>query len=119
MTYIDEDGQERYRDRVRTSRDGRTGFGWNPFHHHTVSRVPQNCDTCHPVQPGAGPDNQARLSETYGFGNGRFQSEDGEDIFVHYSDVHGEEDLDVGDLVGFLVEEVPSGQMAVNVFKSG
>ena len=52
-------------------------------------------------------------------GYGFIQSEDGEDIFVHYSDVHGEEDLDVGDLVGFLVEEVPSGQMAVNVFKSG
>ncbi len=52
-------------------------------------------------------------------GYGFIQSEDGEDIFVHYSDVHDEEDLDVGDLVGFLVEEVPSGQMAVNVFKSG
>ena len=80
MSYIDPAGQEQYRDRVRTSSDGRTGFGWNPFHHHTVSRVPQNCDTCHPVKPGAGPDNQSRLSETYGFGNGRFLSEDGEGV---------------------------------------
>ena len=80
MSYIDSAGQEQYRDRVRTSSDGRTGFGWNPFHHHTVSRVPQNCDTCHPVKPGAGPDNQSRLNETYGFGNGRFLSEDGEGV---------------------------------------
>ena len=76
-TYVDANGQERFRDRVRTSADGRTGFGWNPFHHHTVSRVPQNCDTCHPVKPGAAEENQLRLSETYGFGNGRFLSEDG------------------------------------------
>lgn len=79
-TYVDSNGQERFRDRVRTSTDGRTGFGWNPFHHHTVSRVPQNCDTCHPVRPDAGEDNQLQLNETYGFGNGRFLSEDGEGV---------------------------------------
>ncbi len=78
VTYVDTDGQLRWRDRVRTSRDGRTGFGWNPFHHHTVSRVPQNCDTCHPVAAGAGEENPQRLNETYGFGNGQFLSEDGE-----------------------------------------
>ena len=43
-----------------------------------MSRVPQNCDTCHPVAAGAGEENPQRLNETYGFGNGQFLSEDGE-----------------------------------------
>jgi len=82
MSYRDENGVEQYADRVRTSSDGRRGFGWNPFHHHTVSRVPQNCDRCHPVADGAGPDNTATLRETYGFGNGNFMSVDGDGV-VH------------------------------------
>ncbi len=75
VTYVDENGETRYRDRVRTSRDGRQGFGWNPFHHHTVSRVPQNCDACH---PSSETDNSARLRETFGFGNGRYIGTDGD-----------------------------------------
>ena len=82
MTYIDENHVTRYRDRIRTSSDGKRGFGWNPFHHHTVSRVPQNCDRCHPVADGAGPDNSATLRETYGFGNGKFLTADGDGV-VH------------------------------------
>ena len=82
LSYRDENGVERYTDRVRTTSDGRIGFGWNPFHHHTVSRVPQNCDQCHPVADGAGPDNSATLRETYGFGNGKFTSVDGDGV-VH------------------------------------
>ncbi len=80
MTYIDENGETRYKDRVRTSADGRNGFGWNPFHHHTVSRVPRNCDTCHPAPPEAGADNTETLRQTYGFGNGRVIVEDGEGV---------------------------------------
>jgi hypothetical protein len=59
-----------------------------------VSRIPQNCDTCHPVQPGAGPDNSATLAETYGFGNGSITVQDGDGV-VH-------------DLTGFLD---PSGNL--------
>ena len=77
MTYIDENGETRYKDRVRTSGEGRKGFGWNPFHHHTVSRVPQNCDACH---PDADADNTETLRQTYGFGNGRVVVEDGDGV---------------------------------------
>ena len=80
MTYVDAEGVTRFRDRIRTSSEGKRGFGWNPFHHHTVSRVPQNCDRCHPVAPDAGPDNSATLRETYGFGNGKFVTADGDGV---------------------------------------
>ncbi|MEM7235370.1 MAG: hypothetical protein AAF517_24575, partial [Planctomycetota bacterium] len=84
MNYIDETGQKLIDDKVRTSSDGRNGFGWNPFHHHTVSRVPQNCDQCHPVADGEGeqPENFEQLQETYGFGRGRVNVEDGDGV-VH------------------------------------
>jgi hypothetical protein len=77
MSYVDADGTLQYEDVIRTSGDGRKGFGWNPFHHHTVSRIPQNCDSCHPVVPGSAPDNSAQLNETYGFGNGQITVTDG------------------------------------------
>jgi len=80
LTYVDENGVEQYRDRPRTSSDGKKGFGWNPFHHHTVSRVPQNCDVCHTRAAEAGEDNSAKLRETYGFGTGRFMILDGEGV---------------------------------------
>lgn len=78
FSYVDENGTTHFSDRVRTSGDGRIGFGWNPFHHHTVSRVPQNCDRCHPVDPSLGRDNSALLRETYGFGTGRYMARDGD-----------------------------------------
>ncbi len=96
MTYRDSDGGEVFSRRVRTSRDGRHGFGWNPFHHHTVSRVPQNCDRCHPVAAGAGPDNTATLRETYGFGNGAFTFVDGDGVEHDLSAFLGDD----GDLIG-------------------
>jgi hypothetical protein len=80
MTYINEDGEEEYRDKIRTSSDGRKGMGWNPFQHHTVSRVPQNCDQCHPVAPAAGEDNSGVLRETYGFGRRRYVVTDGDGV---------------------------------------
>ena len=80
MSYINEDGVEEYRDQIRTSSDGLKGMGWNPFHHHTVSRVPQNCDQCHPVAPGAGEDNADILRETYGFGRRRYVVTDGNGV---------------------------------------
>ena len=52
-------------------------------------------------------------------GYGFIQSEDGEDIFVHYSDVQEDEELDVGDEVAFEVEEGPKGHIAANVTKNG
>lgn len=75
FSYVDENGVEQVSDKVRTSHDGKRGFGWNPFHHHTVSRQPQNCDRCHPV---ASNSNEATLRATYGFGSGEFLTEDGE-----------------------------------------
>jgi hypothetical protein len=77
VTYIS-DFQVQHRDRVRTTTEGDIGFGWNPFLHHTVSRTPMNCDTCHPVESAVDPPNQARLRETYGFGNGQFLATDGD-----------------------------------------
>ncbi len=53
-----------------------------------------------------------------GLGYGFIQSEDGEDIFVHYSDVQEDEELDAGDEVAFEVEEGPKGQIAANVTKN-
>ena len=70
LSYTDVTGTSRYTDAVRTSAEGRRGFGWNPFHHHTVSRMPQDCDRCHPTGSGSDPANAARLAETYGYGNG-------------------------------------------------
>lgn len=78
FSYIDAGGTMRYRDRPRSSADGRVGFGWNPFHHHTVSRIPQNCDRCHPLAAELGADNSATLRETYGFGNGAVLLRDGD-----------------------------------------
>jgi hypothetical protein len=80
MSYADEGGFERFRDKTRTATGGKLGFGWSPFHHHTVSRVPQNCDRCHPVVPGAAPDNAATLLETFGFGSGKHPIRDGDGV---------------------------------------
>jgi hypothetical protein len=97
MTYIDQDGNTAYRDRVRTSSDGRIGFGWNPFHHHTVSRVPQNCDRCHPAAAELGIDNTAVLRETYGFGNGKFIAQDGDGAAYDLSAFLDDDDNLIGD----------------------
>jgi hypothetical protein len=80
FSYVDALGNFLLDDRVRTSADGKRGFGWNPLFHHTVSRVPQNCDRCHPVGSAASPDNQAALRETYGFGNGGVIVADGDGV---------------------------------------
>ncbi len=77
-SYIDADGNTVYDDKIRTSGDGRKGFGWNPFHHHTVSRTPVNCDSCHPNAAEVGEDNSELLSATYGFGSGLHMITDGE-----------------------------------------
>lgn len=100
LTYIDENGVEQYRDQVRTSSDGKTGFGWNPFHFHTVSKTPINCDRCHTVDPISGlPDNADKLRETYGFGNGKLLGEDGNGIVRDFSAFLNEE--------GELVSDFP------------
>jgi len=78
VNYIDAAGSAGLDEVPRTSSDGKKGFGWNPFHHHTVSKIPQNCDRCHPVLPGAAPDNSEMLNATYGFGDGSILVEDGE-----------------------------------------
>lgn len=74
LGYTDENGQPLYTDAIRQTHDGRRGFGWNPFHHHTVSRTAQGCERCHPA---AGGGNETTLAETYGFGNGSVTVMDG------------------------------------------
>jgi hypothetical protein len=63
------DGELQLDRETRVSSDGTKGFGWNPFHHHTTSRTPMNCDSCHPVGSIETPSNAFTLNETYGFGN--------------------------------------------------
>jgi len=77
FSYVDGAGNVLLDDVVRGTADGNRGFGWNPFFHHTVSRVPQNCDRCHPVGSAESPSNAATLRETYGFGNGKVIVNDG------------------------------------------
>ena len=74
------DRRFQYRDRVRKTAEGTTGFGWNPFQHHTTQRAPIHCDNCHSVGSVAEPENKAQLNETYGFGNGQFMETDDEGV---------------------------------------
>ncbi len=97
MSYVDEAGQKLIDKQVRTSSDGKVGNGWNPFHHHTVSRVPQNCDRCHPNDDSVGEDNSALLNETYGFGNGNFMHADGNGVFRDLSAFLDEDGNLIGD----------------------
>ncbi len=53
-----------------------------------------------------------------GLGYGFIHTEDGEDIFVHYSDIQEDQELDEGDEVAFESEEGPKGPIAANVIKS-
>jgi hypothetical protein len=80
FSHIDEAGNTQLDKQVRVSGDGKKGFGWNPFHHHTVSRIPQNCDRCHPVGSADEPINAHLLDETYGFGNGSVVIRDGDAV---------------------------------------
>ncbi|MFQ5855772.1 MAG: cold-shock protein [Anaerolineae bacterium] len=54
-------------------------------------------------------------SKGYGF----IEREEGEDVFVHYSEIrgHGFRNLDEGDRVEFGVESNPKGPQAVDVVK--
>ena len=49
-------------------------------------------------------------------GFGFIEQEDGEDLFVHFSQVEGE--IKVGDSVEFEVGEGPKGPNAINVSKA-
>ena len=79
LSYVDEDGVLQYSDVPRTSHDGKKGFGWNPFHHHTVSKIPVPCAQCHPAEEGQ-PDNSDILDTTYGFGNGSVMVTDSDGV---------------------------------------
>ena len=79
LSYVDEDGVLQYSDQPRTSHDGKKGFGWNPFHHHTVSLASRPCAQCHPAGPGE-PDNSVLLDATYGFGDGSVMVTDGNQL---------------------------------------
>jgi hypothetical protein len=82
-------------EQVRTTADGKLGFGWQPNHQHTTSIVPQPCARCHPTADG---NNLADVRGTYGFGTGRFTFTDGEGVLWDLTRVLD----DAGDpLVGF------------------
>ena len=57
------------------------------------------------------------FNESKGFGF--IASEEGEDVFVHYSSIAGDgfKSLVEGDSVSFEVEQGPKGPKAVNVIK--
>ena len=77
LNYTDEDGNPVIEERVRYTENGFLGFGWATNNPHTVSRVPQNCDTCH-VKPDES--NMEQVRHVYGFGTGEFfmTDEDGQ-----------------------------------------
>ena len=85
------DRRFQYRDKVRKTEEGTTGFGWNPFQHHTTQRTPIHCDSCHSVGSVDNPTNADKLNETYGFGNGQVIETDDEGTSY--------------DLTGFLDED--------------
>jgi len=119
LTYENAGGQIEYRNRPRISSDGKLGFGWNPFHHHTVSRVPQNCDVCHPRSPKAGEDNSAKLRETYGFGTGKFMATDGDGVTHDLSRFLDDDGELVGDFphenTGPVPREIRERAMSIEV----
>lgn len=64
--WIDAEGEMRMRDRVRQTADGQRGYGWMPTFAHTVRPAARPCTQCHLDEIAS---NQARVDETYGFGN--------------------------------------------------
>ena len=62
-----------------TDGDGNSGQGnvQNPVHHHTVQRLPRDCDGCHPTAAGGHDD---ALRTAVGLGSGRYTFVDGEGI---------------------------------------
>jgi len=74
------EGQFEYEEQVRQTTEGTKGFGWNPFQHHTVSKIPMNCDTCHLTGSLDSPTNAVTLSQTYGFGTGEVLITDGDGV---------------------------------------
>ena len=89
LSYVDDQGEMQFEDAIRTTSDGRRGFGWNPFHHHTVTKAAIGCERCHPTAEGG---NAALLAETYGYGNGQVTVMDGEEEvdLTAYLDSEGE-----------------------------
>ncbi len=78
FSHVDEDGELLIDAVALPDFSGTRGAGnvHNPVHHHTVQRVPRNCDGCHPSATGS--HDEAKLLTAVGLGSGRFTFEDGE-----------------------------------------
>ena len=79
FTQIGEDGATVIDAAPLTDGDGNSGEGnvQNAVHHHTVQRVPRDCDGCHPTADGGNDD---ALRTAVGLGSGRYTFVDGEGV---------------------------------------
>jgi len=94
FTHIDANGNKLVDAQPLTTVDGFSGNGneHNPVHHHTVRRIPRDCQSCHPRADGI-PDNETFLKRVMGFGTGEFVFVDGQGT-THLLDKLVNEDVD-------------------------
>lgn len=92
FTQIGEDGSKVIDAVPLTDGDGLSGQGnvQNAVHHHTVQRVPRDCDGCHPTAEGGHDD---ALRTAVGLGSGRYTFIDGQGV-VHQLDRQVDADFD-------------------------
>ncbi len=78
FTYIDGSGNKVFDAVPLASGAGPAGDGQahNAVHHHTVRRLPRNCDACHPLDGNVNLDGE-QLKRAVGFGTGKFVFVDG------------------------------------------
>ena len=91
----DETGEPVYTGRIRTTENGKLGFGWQPNNQHTVTkdRV-QPCETCHIKEDESNID---QVMGTYGFGTGLIFEKDENGVehdLTRVLDEHGDPIVD-------------------------
>ena len=93
FSHIEEGGERAIDAQALTDGHGVAGGAnvHNPVHHHTVRRLPRDCDGCHPSATGS--HDEAGLLTAVGLGSGRYTFEDG-DGEIHLLDRLVEVDVD-------------------------